>query len=373
MKVATLCSRCFRSSTFLLFVAVVMSPALFAVFALAQQPAQLSLADILIALRSKKVTLQERNKILADAVKSRGITFALTPEIEKELDGTGADLGLVAAIREKNPAPQKAVEMIAAAERPKPAPVPVATPAPPDFSFYQKRADDLASRGDYDGAISDYGKAIELKPASSGSYLYRGIALFNKKNYDASVADFSKSIELDPKDVPAYMNRGNSYERMGDLQKAVDDYKKAVELDPANQPASSNLTRLQSDLQAKLNPEPKVAPKPVDSAPAVPAPTAKADPNQVANVGSLKNYASRLVTPVYPALERQRNVQGVVSVQITLDEEGKVVGAKAISGPPSLRQPAQDAAEKSKFKPVIAGDRAIRAMGVINYNFTVNM
>src|SRR5436189_3908215 len=61
----------------------------------AAQSNQLMLADILIALRSKKVTLPERNKILADAVVVRGVTFVLTPEIEKELADTGADRNLI--------------------------------------------------------------------------------------------------------------------------------------------------------------------------------------------------------------------------------------------------------------------------------------
>src|SRR3954470_8147867 len=65
------------------------------------QGRQLSLADILIALRSKKAEIDEKNRILADAVKERGITFALTPEIEKELDSTGARMDLIAAIRSK--------------------------------------------------------------------------------------------------------------------------------------------------------------------------------------------------------------------------------------------------------------------------------
>src|SRR5947209_5798559 len=69
------------------------------------QSSQLSLADILIALRSKKADIGEKNKILAEAVKQRGITFSLTPEIEKELDGTGAANDLIAAIRQKMPAP----------------------------------------------------------------------------------------------------------------------------------------------------------------------------------------------------------------------------------------------------------------------------
>src|SRR6476646_5751529 len=69
------------------------------------QSRELSLADILIALRSKKADIGQKNKILADAIKQRGITFSLTPEIEKELDGTGAANDLIAAIREKMPPP----------------------------------------------------------------------------------------------------------------------------------------------------------------------------------------------------------------------------------------------------------------------------
>src|SRR3954467_64992 len=67
---------------------------------------ELSLADVLIALRSKKADISEKNKLIADAIKQRGITFSLTPEIEKELDGTGAATDLIAAIRQKMPSPQ---------------------------------------------------------------------------------------------------------------------------------------------------------------------------------------------------------------------------------------------------------------------------
>jgi len=98
-------------------------------------PAQsraLSLADILIALRSKKADPGEKNKILADAVKQRGITFALTSEIEKELDSTGAATDLIAAIREKAPPPPvKAAAKEPQAPVPAPEPEPAAAPPPP--------------------------------------------------------------------------------------------------------------------------------------------------------------------------------------------------------------------------------------------------
>ncbi|HKX84275.1 MAG TPA: hypothetical protein VJL58_08650, partial [Pyrinomonadaceae bacterium] len=73
------------------------------------QVKQLSLADLLIGLRSQKVPLQDRNKLLAEAVRQRGVTFATTPEIEKELSTTGADDALLGAIREKSAAVAKPV------------------------------------------------------------------------------------------------------------------------------------------------------------------------------------------------------------------------------------------------------------------------
>ncbi|MEP7149056.1 MAG: tetratricopeptide repeat protein, partial [Acidobacteriota bacterium] len=204
----------------------------------AQTP-QLSLADLLIGLRSKKATLAERNTILTEAVRQRGVTFAMTPEIEKELESTGASPALLDAIRQK----------IAAAKPPapvvKPVATPVPTPTPPDFSFYQTRADQSAGKGDFSLALADYNKTLEIKPDNAVAYLGRGKAHYNLKSYDLSVKDFDKALELNPKDSMAFLNRGVSYERLGDTRKAMGDYQKAVDLDPENDPAKANLKRLQ--------------------------------------------------------------------------------------------------------------------------------
>src|SRR6478672_10675537 len=82
--------------SFLAFFAAALLPT-----AINAQSNQLMLADILIALRSKKVSLAERNDIISKAVTARGITFGLTPEIEKELTDTGAEKILLDAIRQK--------------------------------------------------------------------------------------------------------------------------------------------------------------------------------------------------------------------------------------------------------------------------------
>ena len=330
------------------------------------QPPQLSLADILIALRSKKVTLVERNKILTGAVLERGITFALSPEIEKELSSTGADKELVDAIRQKSPQikPVPTPQPIAAAT-----PAPIPSPTPPDFTFYQKRAVGYIVKGEYDLAVADYSKVIELKPDDTSTYLNRGLAFYNKKSYDLAIADYNKVIELNPKEATAYLNRGESHEKMGNLQKAISDYQKATELDASNELAKAYLQRLQAE-QAKLTP-PTTTPQNTANK-ETPAKIEPPKTTQNVELGQLNALAVNLVMPAYPEIARKTNVKGTVTVQITLDEEGKVVSAKATEGPSMLRSTAEDAARKSKFKPAMVGDKAIKATGFIVYNFKGN-
>jgi TonB family protein len=332
------------------------------------QQVPLSLADILIGLRSKKVILYERNRLLTDAVRQRGITFALTPEIEKELVSTGADKELIEAIRQKNP-----VAKTTPMPLPKPLPTPVATPVPipvatptptpvptPDFAFYRKRADENVGKGEYALAVNDYSKAIELNPKEVSVYLNRGLAHYNQKNYDLAAADYDKAIELNPKDSMLYFNRGNSYEKLGNLQKAAVDYQKAFELDAANEAAKLSLQRLRTE-------ESKVLPKTNAPEKTTVSEASKAPPS--VELGALIDRAVRLVKPVYPPNAQKMNIEGQVTIQVSLDEEGNVVSAKATAGPPLLRSVCEDAARKSKFKPATVGNQPVKATGFISYNF----
>lgn len=330
------------------------------------QQVQLSLADILIGLRSKKLTLPERNKLLSEAVKTRGITFTLTPEIETELQTTGADGELVDAIRQKNTKVK-----VALVPKPTPAPVPISTPVPVatptpaptpvlDFAYYRKRADESIVKGDYDLAVNDYNKAIELNPKDAVAYLNRGRAYHDKTNYDLAIADFDKVIEINPKETSAYLNRGDAFEKKGNAQQAIGDYKKVVEIDANNEAAKNNLKRLQDEL-AKTLPKPKEPEK-------VPVPDTSNAP-QTVELGQLNALALKLAVPVYPQMAQKLNIQGKVTVQVTLDEEGKVISAKAVSGQSLLRSACEDATRGSKFKPALVGNRAVKATGFVVYNF----
>lgn len=324
--------------------------------AFAQNP-PLSLADLLIGLRSKKVTLEERNQILTAAVKERGVTFTTSSEIEQELTATGADASLIAAVRAKSkPVPP----VVTATPVPKPVATPVPTPTPPDAVYYQKRADVSLEKGDVDAAVTDYTKAVEMKNDDPSLYVSRGRALFTKKSYDLSVKDFDKAIELSPKTAVAFLNRGASYEKLGDVQKALADYRKAADLDTSNEAAKAEAKRLQDQLDKEAAAK-AAAVKPVE----VVRP-------EFLDLGNLTTAnAVRLVTPVYTQIARQSRIEGRVKVEVELDVNGEVVWAKATSGPAMLRQAAEDAAKRSKFKPAMFNDLPIKAKGVLTYNFNL--
>lgn len=319
----------------------------------AQNP-PLSLADLLIGLRSKKATIEERNQILARAVIDRGVTFVNGPQIEKELIATGADDALIAAVRAKS---QKPVPVAT----PTPAPKPTPTPA----EFYSKRADDSLEKGQVESALADYTEALKLKADDPNLYVSRGKALFRKKDFDRSVKDYDKAIELAPKTAVAFLNRGASYEQLGDVEKALNDYKAAADLEPASEAAKAEVKRIEDQL-AKAAAEKEAAEREA----AVKA--AAAVVPEFLNLGSLSTEnAERLVTPSYPAMARQSRITGKVNVEVEIDVEGNVTKADATAGHAMLRQAAEDAARRSKFKPALYNGNPIKAKGIITYSFSL--
>jgi TonB family protein len=87
------------------------------------------------------------------------------------------------------------------------------------------------------------------------------------------------------------------------------------------------------------------------------------------NVGVANGIAGTLVRPKYPAAARAVRASGAVNIQVTIDELGNVVAAKAVSGHPLLRAAAVQAARESKFKTTTLEGWPVRVKGVIVYNF----
>jgi protein TonB len=87
--------------------------------------------------------------------------------------------------------------------------------------------------------------------------------------------------------------------------------------------------------------------------------------------GVLNGTALTLPPPIYPEAAKRMRVQGVVSVDVILDESGKVVAANASSGPQILREAAVQAALRARFSPTKLSGQPVKVSGVINYKFAL--
>jgi tetratricopeptide (TPR) repeat protein len=86
------------------------------------------------------------------------------------------------------------------------------------------------NRGDVDGAIADYSRAIQLKPDYVDAYVNRGLAKKTKGDLAGAIEDYSKAIELKPDFAYAYDVRGVAKKAKGDLEGANADHSKSIEL-----------------------------------------------------------------------------------------------------------------------------------------------
>lgn len=85
--------------------------------------------------------------------------------------------------------------------------------------------------------------------------------------------------------------------------------------------------------------------------------------------GVVNGAAVSLPKPAYPAAAQAVKASGEVKIQVTIDEEGNVIAANAVSGHPLLRQTAERAARLAKFKPTTLEGVAVKISGIIIYNF----
>ncbi len=85
--------------------------------------------------------------------------------------------------------------------------------------------------------------------------------------------------------------------------------------------------------------------------------------------GVLNGKAISLPRPSYPPIARAARASGTVTVQVTIDESGKVISARPVGGHPLLQQAAVQAAYGARFSPTQISGQPVKVTGVINYNF----
>jgi len=87
--------------------------------------------------------------------------------------------------------------------------------------------------------------------------------------------------------------------------------------------------------------------------------------------GVLNGNALVLPKPEYPAAAKAVRAQGTVTVEVTVDDQGNVISAHAVSGHPLLRQAAEMAASGATFSPTTLSGKPVKVTGVLTYNFVL--
>jgi tetratricopeptide (TPR) repeat protein len=125
----------------------------------------------------------------------------------------------------KGPSPDMSGQSAAASESASPA------AEEPDQDLVN-RGIEKGKEGNFDGAIADFTRAIELNPKDDAPYYNRAQAKRLKKDAAGAIADYTRAIELGSTNPAAYNNRGNARAENNDRDGAIADYTRAIELKP---------------------------------------------------------------------------------------------------------------------------------------------
>ena len=88
-----------------------------------------------------------------------------------------------------------------------------------------------SNRGQWDEALPEFTKAIEINPTYPYAYANRGSIYYRKGQHDWAISDYTKALKINPRYADAYNNRGRVHMvSLGNNDKACSDWKRACEL-----------------------------------------------------------------------------------------------------------------------------------------------
>ena len=105
---------------------------------------------------------------------------------------------------------------------------------------YSGRAAARNAKGDREGALLDFGRALAINKNLGEVYNNRGYVLLHQKELAGAIEDFNRAIELRPTLVAAYEGRGATLMSQARFDLAVKDFTVALKLNPGNPETYAN-------------------------------------------------------------------------------------------------------------------------------------
>lgn len=104
-------------------------------------------------------------------------------------------------------------------------------------SAYNNRGIAYSEYKQFEPAIKDFTKAIELNPKLVDAYIsLAAVLIVEKGDVDGGIKNYDKAISLDTKNWKAYSARGEARRLKGDLDQAMVDHEEAIRLNPNRNP-----------------------------------------------------------------------------------------------------------------------------------------
>lgn len=148
--------------------------------------------------------------------------------------------------------------------------------SPGKSELYYDRGTALAESREFDKALTDFDEFIKRSPKDVKGYNGRGLVYFDraratrdklqkeekrsvdsailasKPDFEKAITDFTKCIELDPKNWAAYQNRAASNALILEYDLSLADYTKTIELEPKNRRAFKGRSEIYKALEANF-------------------------------------------------------------------------------------------------------------------------
>ncbi|OFY67585.1 MAG: hypothetical protein A3H98_03620 [Bacteroidetes bacterium RIFCSPLOWO2_02_FULL_36_8] len=103
----------------------------------------------------------------------------------------------------------------------------------PDFpDSYNNRGDEYYRMENYELALKDFLKTVQLKPDYALAWENCGNAHYRLGFYKESVEEFKVALKLNPDNMMSYYNRGLAFSALGEFENAVNDFDKAITMQP---------------------------------------------------------------------------------------------------------------------------------------------
>lgn len=109
--------------------------------------------------------------------------------------------------------------------------------------IYMRRGTLYHQKKQYEFAINDFNKALELYPQCTGAYFYRGVTKEKINLLSEAIEDYSKVIVMmsgifsgisDSEKMRVYFKRGSIFLRLEKFEKAISDFDSAIKTNPTS-------------------------------------------------------------------------------------------------------------------------------------------